>query len=232
MDSKRERCSVAPFYTSSTNRRPLIKIFLIDIQAKLRQESTLNQLEAHRPQRDIMSASMPHITPSQLPSDRNLTFYDSGFFRKSGNPRTLPTPQKIRDIANASANPNARQRSRPPPVVLEDLGLLVKYGTDITIAEGQCLRILQKLLPGIVPVPEVYGWCEDDGQVFIYMELMSGITLERGWGTMSREDRVGICKQLRRMIEAWRTLKQDPRNPFIGKPEFSHHSKRQSWWGR
>jgi hypothetical protein len=157
------------------------------------------------------------ITPSQLPFDRNITFYDSAFFRKPGSLSKLPSPQSIRNVANASANPNARQKSRPPPVIREELGLLVKYGSEITIAEGQCLRLLYKLLPGIVLVPEVYGWCEDDGQVFIYMELMSGITLERSWGTMSRAERMGVCQQLREMIEAWRTLKQDAKNPLIGK---------------
>jgi hypothetical protein len=34
---------------------------------------------------------------------------------------------------------------------------------------------------------------------------------------MSRAERVGVCQQLREMIEAWRTLKQDAKNPLIGK---------------
>jgi hypothetical protein len=45
------------------------------------------------------------------------------------------------------------------PVQFESLNLLVKYGKEITIAEGQCLWALCHFLPSQVPVPEVYvGW--------------------------------------------------------------------------
>ncbi|KAH6995632.1 kinase-like domain-containing protein [Ilyonectria sp. MPI-CAGE-AT-0026] len=43
-----------------------------------------------------------------------------------------------------------------------------------------------------VPVPEVYGWCRHDGQVFIYMELVQGVTLEQSWDTLEEEDRTSV----------------------------------------
>jgi aminoglycoside phosphotransferase len=58
------------------------------------------------------------------------------------------------------------------------------------------------LLPDTVPAPEVYGWREDDGQVFIYMELVNGITLEKSWDNTNKEDRIAVCHQLRRMVDA------------------------------
>ena len=94
----------------------------------------------------------------------------------------------------------------------------MKYGEEITIEEGQCLLALRQLLPGTVPVPEVYGWRKDDGQVFIYMELVNGITLEKSWENMNKEDKIAICHQLRRMVDAWRNLKQDVKSPFVDKP--------------
>ncbi|RYO41193.1 hypothetical protein AA0111_g1424 [Alternaria arborescens] len=162
-----------------------------------------------------MNASASSINPSQLPFDRNITFHESLFFHNHGRSRTLPSPEKVREIAKAT-NKNAWLRSRPPPVICEDLGLLVKYGEEITIAEGQCLLALRQLLPDTVPAPEVYGWREDDGQVFIYMELVNGITLEKSWDNTNKEDRIAVCHQLRRMVDAWRNLKQDVKSPFVG----------------
>jgi hypothetical protein len=164
-----------------------------------------------------MDASASSINPSQLPFDRNITFHNSSFFRNHGKSRTLPSPEKVKGIAKAT-NKNAWLRSRPPPVICEDLGLLVKYGEEITIAGGQCLLALRRLLPDTVPVPEVFGWREHDGQVFIYMELVNGTTLEKSWDNMKKEDRMAVCHQLRHMVDAWRNLKQNAKSPFVGKP--------------
>jgi hypothetical protein len=194
---------------------------------------------AHQPQNtqassfshlETMNASASSINPSQLPFDRNITFHDSSFFRNHGKSRTLPSPEKVREIAKAT-NKNAWLRSRPPPVICEDLGLLVKYGEEITIAEGQCLLALRQLLPDTVPVPEVYGWREDDGQVFIYMELVNGITLGKSWDNMNKEDRIAVCHQLRHMVDAWRNLKQDVKSPFVGKPISPHSKENKVYFG-
>ncbi|KAH8636030.1 hypothetical protein IG631_07864 [Alternaria alternata] len=50
------------------------------------------------------------------------------------------------------------------------------------------------------------------------MELVNGITLEKSWDNMNKEDRIAVCHQLRHMVDAWRNLKQDVKSPFIGKP--------------
>lgn len=96
------------------------------------------------------------------------------------------------------------------------MDLLVKYGTEVTIAEAQCLLFIRRELSQTVPVPEVFGWCKNNNQVFIYMELVDGITLERSWETMVEGDRLAICQQLRHMIDAWRSLKNGYAPPFIG----------------
>jgi aminoglycoside phosphotransferase (APT) family kinase protein len=67
-----------------------------------------------------------------------------------------------------------------------------------------------------VPVPEVYGWCREQGETFIYMQLVEGITLEQAWPNFDIEDKYEICQQLQRILENLRLLKQDPSSPFIG----------------
>jgi len=106
------------------------------------------------------------------------------------------------------------------------MGLLVKYGTEVTIDEGQCLLFVRRALSQTVRVPEVYKWCRDDGQVFIYMELINGVTLDKSWEKLIEDDRLAICQQLRHVIDAWRSLKRDSTSAFIGKSMFPPTAKR------
>jgi len=101
--------------------------------------------------------------------------------------------------------------------VFPSLNLLIKYGWEITIAEGQCLWAIRHLLRDLVPVPEVYGWCQDGKDTFIYMELIQGATLEEWWPDMATRERQDICEQLRKMVDSLRTLRQPAHDRFIGK---------------
>jgi hypothetical protein len=53
--------------------------------------------------------------------------------------------------------------------------------------------------------------------VFIYMELVDGVTLEKSWGGLNEGDRRGVCEQLRCMVDAWRGLECGSDTAFIGK---------------
>ncbi|KAH9208372.1 kinase-like domain-containing protein [Leptodontidium sp. 2 PMI_412] len=147
----------------------------------------------------------PYLLSSALPSSEDMVFKDTAFFT-TGNV-SLPTPADVR----RAAGPKATWR-RPLPVMFPALNLIVKYGTDITVAEGQCMWALRHLLPS-VPVPEVYGWCREQGQTFIYMQLVEGTTLEEVWPNLDTEDRYEVCRQLQRIFEDLRQLKQDPDSP-------------------
>lgn len=144
-----------------------------------------------------------------LPSGDTVWFRDSTFFTM-GNAR-LPSPADVRLAAGSEKNPN-----RPTPVVFPSLKLIVKYGQAIEVAEGQCLWAIRRLLPA-VPVPEVYGWCREDEQTFIYMELIDGITLEQAWPDLDVEEKYEICIQLHQILGNLRQLRQDPATPFVGK---------------
>ncbi|EGX92351.1 serine/threonine-protein kinase Sgk2 [Cordyceps militaris CM01] len=99
----------------------------------------------------------------------------------------------------------------------EELGLLVKFGSEpvVSIAEGQCLWALQHALPS-VPVPEIYGWARDGDLTYLFMELVSGITLENIWSALSRPERTQICTELRYMLKELRSLRQEPGQQFVG----------------
>jgi hypothetical protein len=160
------------------------------------------------------------IRREPFPFDENVVFRESSFFRKPNAPLSLPTPTEVREVASHSENPRAGLITRPPPVIFPNLGLLVKYGTEVTLAEGQCLLFIRNNLSEVVPVPEVYGWCKDGDQVFIYMELVNGMTLEKSWDTMIEGEKTSVCQQLHDMVDALRGVKQDSWPPFIGKFNF------------
>lgn len=108
------------------------------------------------------------------------------FFKKPHAPTSLPSPAEVIQVASQSADPNATETTRPLPVRFPSMGLLVNYGTEVTIAEAQCLLLIRKTISHTVSVPEVFVWCKDNNEVFIYMELVDGITPREELGNVSR----------------------------------------------
>ncbi|KAK1772723.1 hypothetical protein QBC33DRAFT_522312 [Phialemonium atrogriseum] len=53
--------------------------------------------------------------------------------------------------------------------MIPSLGLVVKYGANVTATETQTQMMVLRRLQGTVPVPEVFGYTEDGGQRFVYM---------------------------------------------------------------
>lgn len=106
------------------------------------------------------------------------------------------------------------------------MNLFVKWGQDMRIEEGQTLYALRHSLGSVVPIPEIYGWHTDGEQVFLYMEAIRGKTLEECWPTMHEDNRLDVCRELRTMLDAVRQLKQEPNDPFIGKPSWHYHTRR------
>lgn len=101
-------------------------------------------------------------------------------------------------------------------MVFSEHNLLVKYGSITSIAEGQCLWMIRTYLGDKIPVPEVYGWCQDGEEVFIYMQLIQGSTLEQRWDRLCETERFNLCDQLRNMVAALREIKQGPGESYVG----------------
>jgi hypothetical protein len=144
------------------------------------------------------------------------TISDSSFFREH-RASTLPIPAEVRAINEESGNIRGTRFNRPPPVKFPSLGLIVKYGADTTVTETETQNMVYKQLEGKVPVPEVFGWTEDGGQVFIYMSLIGGEPLEQRWGALNDEEREAVCKELNGMVKAWRSLELPDQVLYVGK---------------
>lgn len=148
-----------------------------------------------------------------LPKGDDQNFLNTGFFQEGD--RSLPSPEEVRR-RSASMDDTYTNTERPPPAIFPELKLLVKFGSSITIAEAQCLWFLNRHMKGRVPTPELYGWRTWSGQVFIYMELVRGMTLKEAWSELAQEDRHSILQELRVCVDAWRGLKQDQEPSFVG----------------
>jgi hypothetical protein len=85
----------------------------------------------------------------------------------------------------------------PRTARFEDLGLLVKFGSHITVREAQCQWVIRETFGEEVPVPEVYAWRVEGGRVFIYMQLIRGDTLMEWWEKLGGTDREVVCNLLR-----------------------------------
>ncbi|TWU71226.1 hypothetical protein ED733_001117 [Metarhizium rileyi] len=121
----------------------------------------------------------------------------------------FPPPSKIRALNSESGDTRAENFYRPPPVRMPSLGLLVKYGADVTVLEAKTQMMIREKLRGQVPVPEVFGWIVDKGQVFIYMQLIQGVTLEEQWHNLDEAGKRSVCSQLQTIVASWRSLPQD-----------------------
>ncbi|KAK4129880.1 kinase-like protein [Trichocladium antarcticum] len=158
------------------------------------------------------------VSTKELPPAERAAFLESSFFSRNGPGAELPSPTDVR-ARSAIQNPGAQQRTyRIPPVRYEELGLIVKFGRAprVTVEEGQCLWALRHALPE-VPVPEVYGWTHDDDQVFIYMELVQGVSLEQRWESLNEVEREGVCQQLLVMLSELRKVQHATGEFFLGR---------------
>ncbi|KZL68998.1 phosphotransferase enzyme family protein [Colletotrichum tofieldiae] len=152
----------------------------------------------------------------QLPTVSGMEIFSESSFFKERRAPTLPTPAEVRARNEESGNIRATNFNRPPPVTFPSLGLLVKYGGDVTITEARTQMMVHERLQGKVPVPEIFGWTEDSGQGCIYMSLIEGVTLQERWPDMNEDERRMICGELKEMVKALRALEQDSHDRFVG----------------
>ncbi|GLB43422.1 putative phosphotransferase enzyme family protein [Lyophyllum shimeji] len=152
------------------------------------------------------------VDENSIPTDQAV------FFDNWPHATALPSPAQVRQASNRLNHLKKRQQV----VCFPDLQLIVKYGHTSTtpVAEGQTLWLLS-----FVPhmrVPKVYGWCEDGGQRFIYMERVEGVTVEERWPSLSAPQKLAVVEQLNVMVSSMRRLKQAPGNSYIGAVHHGH----------
>jgi hypothetical protein len=106
-------------------------------------------------------------------------------------------------------------------VRFEELNLIVKYGPEVSTIEAINVWAIQKAFQNQVPVPEVYGWRIDhrDGkptEVFIYMQLIAGHTLDQKWDSMLQDEKQAVCTELQNFVSRFRRFKQSESGPAVG----------------
>lgn len=156
------------------------------------------------------------ISPSMLPSGDNVVFSDSSFFKHNGALARLPAPSLVREEAAKPKDLPGRWAHKRWAVPFFSMNLIVKYGTTLSIAEGQCMWAIRSTLGQQVLVPEVYGWFRDGKEVFIYMQLIEGQTLEDTWDTLAQTERASIHHELCRIVKSLQSLRQPPGDSFVG----------------
>ena len=88
---------------------------------------------------------------SELPQTvQEMDFLDSSFFQ-SWPRRILPTLSEIKVLSSV-------RRAKLPPVIMEHLNLLVKFGSHVIVAEAQCLWFIRRTFRDMFPILEIYGW--------------------------------------------------------------------------
>jgi hypothetical protein len=157
----------------------------------------------------------PQMLPPELPDSSQpcMDFTDSIWFKTHGRTREFPTPEHVRSF---SMPPR-----RPHVVRFEDLGLIVKFGRDVSTLEAVNAWAIRRVFQDSVPIPEVYGWrVVEHGEireVFIYMQLVHGPTLEQQWPVLSFDDKHSICNDLRTIVSRFRNLHDSESEQVIGK---------------
>lgn len=158
-------------------------------------------------------AAFPRAPSAEFPdaSQPQMAFLDSTWFKTHGLKYSLPSPDQVRARCPRSGPAYSRPIAR-----FDEFDLAVKFGDRVTTSEALCLRMVKRLLPTQVPVPEVYGWKVEQGQVFLYMQLIRGPTLLERWGSMHYQDRQSVCSHLRQILQSLRTIPQNPSKTFVG----------------
>jgi hypothetical protein len=77
-----------------------------------------------------------------------------------------------------------------------DFELPVKLRSNIIIKKEKCLYAISRLFQDAAPVPEVYDKRTENGNVYIFMQLIPGPKLEECWSSLTEHERVGFYEQL------------------------------------
>ncbi|KAF1996786.1 phosphotransferase enzyme family protein [Amniculicola lignicola CBS 123094] len=142
-----------------------------------------------------------------------MDFLDSSWFQPHVSTRTFPSPEEVRSVA-------LTQRGLRWPAKFENLGLIVKFGRQISTQEAINLWAIRKVIQNQTLVPEVYGWrVVQNGEfpeVFIYMQLVQGPTLAEQWDSMLVHDKQTVCNDLHVFVSRYREFRQNESAQVIG----------------
>lgn len=167
------------------------------------------EVENDRPLKQTVRLELP-LRPSQ-----DVDFRETSYFVREN--AELPSPSEV-DARHQTQNPGGRI------TIFEELNLAVKRGSpqEGRVEEALTIQALHKAFPdGEIPVPEIFGWRIHNGEEFIYMSLIPGISLSKAWHTLNDEDKRSTCDQLGVARAHLMRLSQNTSEDFVGKCSIS-----------
>ncbi|KAF5262050.1 hypothetical protein FOXYS1_7229, partial [Fusarium oxysporum] len=145
-----------------------------------------------------MQSSPPTIFVDSLPKGSSVTCKDSMFFTHNGPGATFPSADQVRVKSEAGDHVLDRKNT----VIFESLGLVVKF-----VQRALC-HCCGRPVPLVVTSTSSKRPCARD--------LVEGVTLEKIWESLNKEDKTGICDQLRDMVVDLHQVKRDSNDEFLG----------------
>ncbi|KAH7233133.1 kinase-like domain-containing protein [Fusarium tricinctum] len=128
----------------------------------------------------------------------NFVIYSQSSFFREDRSAALPSPTEIKALNEASGDVRAKNLDRPAPVKFPIFGV----GSQVWNRRDHCRD------RDAGPCPRDLRVRKDGDQRFLYMALIEGDSLQARFHALSETERQAICKELRSMVNAWRTLKQ------------------------
>ncbi|KAM3551473.1 hypothetical protein ARSEF4850_007857 [Beauveria asiatica] len=118
-------------------------------------------------------------------------------------PATLPSPEDIESCNNVIKEGHGRR------IIQIGEHFIVKYGTRVSVIEGQNLLYVKKTKA--VPIPEVYALytkLNPEGRMvtYIIMEYIRGETLETAWPKLSPDEKHTVALELRGYFDKLRKV--------------------------
>lgn len=140
-----------------------------------------------------------------LTVERRLTHTNS-MLSESPDPAFLRIFQRLFDLSDTVFVESPRRN------VFRCGNAVVKFGTATTTYEVEVLRFIREKTT--VPVPRVYGvYCFQDGTRVVISEYIEGKPLSETWSTLSHEEKLEICGQLRQIVQK---LRENRKDHYIG----------------
>ncbi|RPA79512.1 kinase-like protein [Ascobolus immersus RN42] len=104
------------------------------------------------------------------------------------------------------------------PGVVQYYDLVIKFGSNITMAEAEAMKYVSENTT--IPVPAVESAYIDKGIGYILMSYIEGDALSAIWDTLDQSQKESIVMELKGYIQQLRMLK--PKQYFIGPYDGSH----------
>lgn len=170
------------------------------------------------------------VSVDDIPHEDIVVLESSSFFQKNPKGTKFPTTQEIRSAHEESMHGKHALNPQAPHVVrYPSLGLCVKYSQRVRLNEARALCLVNRYLGRSFSTPEIYGWCKDGEDTFLYMELLEGEPLDEVWESLLEADRQEVCKELREAVSMLGTLRQAKGQIFIGDLTTSRSICEQIW---